>query len=381
MVELDGNEILINLEKRWKGFVKLYLSLEEWIHDENLIKEVDESQSVISMILKELKVVFPRSGGNGYKIPKFHGMMKMQYYIKLFGSGMNFYGGPGESHHKTFVKAPGKQTQRRVGEFAVQVAQRVYEDNLYSTALVSNADDTFSINEGTDVDGNKNDGGKEDAIVLSGGYDFNICSSEDYTITWNKEIMKKKKKETDIDPFMVRMIVHELTSNNINVPITLKGATQLSVTTDDGRSTFRAHPSFHGKQWYDWAYVSFLEEDELGEDEQRLYPSRILCFVEIPCNTIPYVVVQCSMKPISWEQLISKFIVRFNLGNELKSYAIVPVTSIVHPLAVFPDYGNNNRSTFFVVLPKRNWTEYFSSQLSKEKRKRNNSRKRKQRRG
>jgi hypothetical protein len=54
------------------------------------------------MILKELKVVFPRSGGNGYTIPKFHGMMKMQYYIKLFGSGMNFYGGPGESHHKTF---------------------------------------------------------------------------------------------------------------------------------------------------------------------------------------------------------------------------------------------------------------------------------------
>ena len=121
---------------------------------------------------------------------------------------------------------------------------------------------------------------------MSGGYDFNICSSEDYTITWNKEIMKKKK-EIDIDPFMVKMIVHELTTNNINVPITLKGATQLSVTTDDGRSTFRAHPSYHGKQWYDWAYVSFLDEDELGEDEQRLYPSRILCFVEIPYNTIP----------------------------------------------------------------------------------------------
>jgi hypothetical protein len=50
LVELDGNEILINLEKRWKGFVKLYLSLEEWIHDENPIEEIDESQSVISMI-------------------------------------------------------------------------------------------------------------------------------------------------------------------------------------------------------------------------------------------------------------------------------------------------------------------------------------------
>ena len=85
------------------------------------------------------------------------------------------------------------------------------------------------------------------------------------------------------------------------------------------------------------------------------------------------------MNSISCEQLLSKFIVRFNLGNESKSYAIVPVTSIVHPLAVFPDNGNYNRSTFSVVLPKQNWwTEYFSSQLSEEKRKRNNSRKRKQ---
>ena len=41
----------------------------------------------------------------------------MQFYIQLFGSGMNFFGGPGESHHKKIVKIPGQ-----VGEFAVQVA-------------------------------------------------------------------------------------------------------------------------------------------------------------------------------------------------------------------------------------------------------------------
>ncbi len=39
-----------------------------------------------------------------------HGITKMQEYMKLFGSGINCYGGPGES--------PGQRTQHRVSEFA-----------------------------------------------------------------------------------------------------------------------------------------------------------------------------------------------------------------------------------------------------------------------
>ena len=39
---------------------------------------------------------------------------------------MNFFGGPGESAHKFFVKAPGLKTQQRVNEFAVQTANQYY---------------------------------------------------------------------------------------------------------------------------------------------------------------------------------------------------------------------------------------------------------------
>jgi hypothetical protein len=38
-----------------------------------------------------------------------YGMTKMQLYIKRFGSGMNFYGGPSEAAHKTFVKSAGQR--------------------------------------------------------------------------------------------------------------------------------------------------------------------------------------------------------------------------------------------------------------------------------
>ena len=64
-------------------------------------------------------------------------MTKMQEYMKLFGSGINFYGGPGESAHKTFVKMAGQKTQRRVNEFAKQTANQYYYMLLTEIALQS----------------------------------------------------------------------------------------------------------------------------------------------------------------------------------------------------------------------------------------------------
>ncbi len=51
-----------------------------------------------------------------------HRITKMQEYMILFGSGINFYGGPRESAHKQFIKIPGQRTQQRVSEFAQQTA-------------------------------------------------------------------------------------------------------------------------------------------------------------------------------------------------------------------------------------------------------------------
>jgi hypothetical protein len=80
--------------------------MEEWSHDCNNKEGVNMSRGEISKILSALQNFFPRSDHtNGYSIPKMHGMTKMQSYIQLFGSGINFYGGPGEAAHKTFVKS------------------------------------------------------------------------------------------------------------------------------------------------------------------------------------------------------------------------------------------------------------------------------------
>ena len=113
---------LLYPEPKWKRFIeflKLYLGMEEWFHDANDIDEVRQARDQIAKVLRMLQQLFPRpTKTNGYNIPKMHDMTKMQHYMRLFGSGINFYGGPGESAHKHFIKIPGQRTQRRVSEFA-----------------------------------------------------------------------------------------------------------------------------------------------------------------------------------------------------------------------------------------------------------------------
>jgi hypothetical protein len=79
---------------QWRKFIhflKSYLAMEEWFYDSNNKDEVNSSRGEISKVLTSLQKFFPRlEHTNGYRLPKMHGMTKMQYYKKRFGSGMIF---------------------------------------------------------------------------------------------------------------------------------------------------------------------------------------------------------------------------------------------------------------------------------------------------
>ena len=113
--------------------LKLYLGMENWFHASNPKTEVRSSKILIAQTLQLIKDVFPRTDtngeevGQGWSIPKFHGTTKFTDYIILFGSAINFFGGVGECNHKTFVKATGHNTQKRIDSFTSQVATRYYE--------------------------------------------------------------------------------------------------------------------------------------------------------------------------------------------------------------------------------------------------------------
>jgi hypothetical protein len=99
-------------DTKWKQyieFLKLYLCMKEWCHDSNNKLEVINARPQIAKVLQSLQRFFPRNTNtNGYNLPKMHGITKMQEYMMLFRSGINFYGGPGESAHKQFIQIRGQ---------------------------------------------------------------------------------------------------------------------------------------------------------------------------------------------------------------------------------------------------------------------------------
>ncbi len=106
-------------------------------------------------------------------------MTKIQSYIKLLGSGMNFYGGPGIAAHKIFVKSAGQKTQRRVSEFAQHTAHQYYNMMLSTHAVQHVREDAncliqagiehVATQQDTDTDGEDNV-----AIHLSSQYEFEV---------------------------------------------------------------------------------------------------------------------------------------------------------------------------------------------------------------
>ena len=74
--------------------------------------------------------------------------------------------------------------------------------------------------------------------------------------------------------------------------------------------------------------------------------------------------IQCLSKPILWSTVEKDFIVPIQLGTDFNiSFVTVPIDALFHPLCVFPDTIDNNCDTFYVVLPKRNWSRYFGDRI------------------
>ena len=95
----------------------------------------------------------------------------------------------------------------------------------------------------------------------------------------------------------------------------------------------------------------------------NFYPVKILGFIKINNLTETKVIVQCTEKPLVWSQLEKHFLMKVVLGSDDEvSIVSVPMTSLVHPLCVIPDYGGDGKS-YIVVLPRRNWSRFFGNKI------------------
>jgi hypothetical protein len=330
--------------------------------------------------------MFPRDGtGNEYNIPKVHAMTKFQFYMKPYGSAINFYGGTGESAHKRFVKAPGQKTQRRVTEFASQVVNQYYSMLVTTKALrsINTYDKSITkANKGmqqctyaTNDDVNNDDDIKFD---LSGKYSLRITESlaekagrgEDIYPQWktNLHCDKNNNYKFCLHPRLVTAIknkVNDMDITDVNKVHHIEGYTRLTTISQDGnRVIYHANPHIQGRMWYDWAYVHFEEVIANGDTMDRFYPAKVLGFIKFEERT--EAVFQSTEKPSRWSRVKKNFLVKVSLGtNDAISTVTVPLSSLVHPLCVISDYGDNGTS-YIVVLPRRNWSRYFGDRIKSD---------------
>ena len=142
----------------------------------------------------------------------------------------------------------------------------------------------------------------------------------------------------------------------------ITGYTQAIITANDQTKTILyAHPCILGNKWYDWAYVHFRESTSNGIENDTYYPAQILGFITI--NGTTEAAIRCSEKPLNWRDVELNFFVKFTLGQIVEvSVVTVPLSALVHPLCVIPDYGGD-KNTYIVVLPKRNWSRFFGDKF------------------
>ncbi len=179
----------------------------------------------------------------------------------LFESGINFYGGPGESAHKQFIKIPGQRTQRRVSEFAQQIALQYYNMLVSSHAVhdcqIRSNFYKQSGNTGTDIDCTEAKG--EVVIEMSGKYDFTVnceviqmMEAESKVIvgwSYNYQIEKGNSDKYNLNKDCVK-VLHKRLCSSIGTGVT--GFTKATITSTSGECTqFYAHPCFPGQNWYD----------------------------------------------------------------------------------------------------------------------------------
>ena len=208
------------------------------------------------------------------------------------------------------------------------------------------------------------------SISLTGQYDFVVTdevlsimdSDRTVVVKWkfDNKTFKEGNANHRLHKDFVKMM-HKLLQTSIGKTIT--GYTKAVISCSGVRTPFYAHPCFHGHKWYDWALVHFQENKNEGNIiVETLYPSRILGFLSI--NGEQEAAIQCSLEPILWNTVETNFIVQIKLGMDFNiSFVTVPIDALVHPLCVIPDNTEENCNTYYIVLPKRNWSRYFGQKI------------------
>eukprot|EP00980_Cylindrotheca_fusiformis_P021660 scaffold8510_cov79-Cylindrotheca_fusiformis.AAC.1 len=368
---------------------ELVLQVEEWFKLESYSRE--------EMNPKKVRAAFDHFTtriseicdweGSGTKTLKTHLPLHMHQYIAMWGPPTGWDSGPSESHHKTEVKLPAKNTQRREVNFTEQVSKRYHESVVIRKGQYMN-----QIYQPDTLLANRNRKRHHGNLFLKGArFDVGRNVRGRPAMRW---ISQENFGKQAFPEQVLRFICNTL------LPITLfrdqqerciHGCTEMNSTFDDDDADhviFRAHPNYRSFSaqtcdiWYDWAMFYLPEINNFDDDES--IPGRILSFVEVgelvdasgyrgikiePFQ--PHCVAQLFEDPPTSEfrqsfTENSDYSQLVQWGTLQRGLFLIPCNRVVAPAIVVPNIPAEDEDTneplggFFVVSNRKEWARHFT---------------------
>lgn len=371
--------------------IKMILALEKWFNRRTLRSDIDDNSKIQSLISQQLipnlQKFFPRKDGTGWMFPKVHSLTKFPVYMQMFGSAINFYGGFGESHLKTFMKKLAHFTQRRATKFAIQLGENHYQQSLFTHS-------SFAIRMQT----------KSNFVLLEESVQQNFrgfhritftqrsasrANSVEYitSVDWPKQ--QSSKPLDDILRYTISRYMATNDPSRKQFHVTAYTEAKLpnnkeTLESYDAGPTHSLYKVDTKVKRFDWCMilthaVGSEEADERLDTWAYACPAQIHGFIRFDTGGVRtprllqnvnadmvndsefidetmYVVVRTHKDFLSWRELEKQFVVPIQLGNLDDCTYILPVSRIVNPLYVFEDHGqpeNTSNTSFFATLPAR----------------------------
>jgi hypothetical protein len=257
---------------------ELCLGLQQWMKKPSFtraeLKKIPEAMACVITFQESVT----KRGGMGTLLVKNHLCFHLFDYLKAWGPLRQMNSGPSESHHKTEVKAPSMNTQRRPATFIQQVSTRYVEIRVMRKAFQH-----LGMSDQQVMDDRPPSSQPVDIPVTGARCSLGLIN-EVPSMKWDS---KSHDHRAFIHPAVIQLVCNVVLP--LVPPLDLRKPACVSCYTEykkwDGtrHTIWRAHPCYRSKEshpkdvWYDWSWFHL-------EDDIRV-PCQILCFMDL--STMP----------------------------------------------------------------------------------------------
>ena len=360
LAQEEGREIVLQSGKYlqdhdmvldWLHVFELLLAFDAWTHDgifwrlqeeDNGDVPQDELNCLASIVqfLETLRDIADREAGNGWKISKFHEQLHLAWYITRFGSPMNYDSGRCEYNHKPLCKDPGKTAQKRHFVFTEQVGKRVTVQLLIDRAMKK-----WGLFWDPDDDPEE----PNNSFRATRFYVFRRRNNfgaivEGYTFC------RKGNRNAEI---VIDDETCEYVLQNFLAPGEI-GKVHCSTECNKKGVVYRSHPNYRteGKPWMDWVSVRFSFD---GDEEDRNYTSKIMCFVQDPRDDEVKGVVHCTDQNINLKETVLTNTWTLEMRHQQKVFRTVELDTFDGHSFAFPTSNHE----VVVLKPHDKWASLF----------------------